>query len=85
MLVDTNIVISALFYEGNERRLVGLLSKDGGLVLSEAVLHETRYVAAGWPDGKETTARFETRFRQPNHPKNKCPTENALCGIPCEG
>jgi len=58
--VDTNIVISALFYEGNERRLVGLLSKDGGLVLSEAVLHETRYVAAGWPDGKETTARFET-------------------------
>ncbi|MFA6329558.1 MAG: putative toxin-antitoxin system toxin component, PIN family [Candidatus Micrarchaeia archaeon] len=62
MLVDTNIVISALFFEGNERRLIELLSKDGDLVLSEAVLQETRYVAAGWPDGEETAARFETTF-----------------------
>jgi len=60
MLVDTNIVISALFFEGNERRLIELLSKDGDLVLSEAVLQEMHYVASGWPDGEEAAARFKT-------------------------
>ena len=59
MLVDTNVIISALFFEGNERKLLDILSKNGGLVLSEAVMHETQYVAAGWPEGKEIASRFE--------------------------
>ncbi len=59
MLLDTNVIISALFFEGNERKLLNTLSRNGGLVLSEAVIHETRYVAAGWPEGKETASRFE--------------------------
>jgi len=59
MLLDTNVIISALFFEGNERALLDLLSRNNGLVLSEAVMQETKYVAAGWPEGKETASRFE--------------------------
>jgi len=66
MLLDTNVVISALFFEGNERKLLNILSRNGGLVLSEAVMHETQYVAAGWPEGKETASRFEMTVSKEN-------------------
>ena len=76
--MDMNITISAFFFEGNENRLLKLLSEKGGLVLSEAVINETRYVAAGWPEGKETFARFETTISKETIMIGKCQAQQKM-------
>lgn len=58
MLPDSNIIISATFFSGNERKLIKQLIRDGSLVLAEEVITESERVAASWETGREIVFDF---------------------------
>ncbi len=70
VLVDTNVVLSGVLYQGNEARVLDMaLRAEVRLVLAEAVVFETRSVLANkFPEKQDEFERFLQRVEAEHIP-----------------